>query len=162
MKALDKLKELIFEEQKIKRPNMPLHCLYINTYGQMKPEKREKKRIQKFCELMGHNVVIIENRGQRIDNSHSYTDVIGGEHYIKGKASFIKSGMKKGIADLQGSIKGKAVAIELKRVYKKGKDRMSAEQKAFKERQERDGGIYIVVNSFEDFYNWYKINFDIK
>jgi hypothetical protein len=68
---------------------------------------------------------------------------------------WIGSGMKKGIADLQGSIKGRAVAIELKRKYKRGKDRMSAAQIEFKERQERDGGIYVVVSSFEDFYEWY-------
>lgn len=155
MKALEHLKELIFQDLKRKYPSVPEHTIPINIFGAMKPEKREKKRIERFCELMGHNVVIIENRGQRIDNNHSYTDAIGGEHFIKGKADFISSGMKKGIADLQGSIKGKAVAIELKRVYAKGKDRMSAEQINFKERQERDGGIYIIVESFEDFYEWY-------
>jgi len=36
---------------------------------------------------------------------------------------------------------------------------MSAEQMAFKERQEADGGIYIVVSSFENFYEWYMQTF---
>lgn len=156
--ALVKLKELIKSEFKTKYPNIPEHSLPINIFGAMPPEKREKKRIQRFCDLMGHNVVIIENRGQRIENKHSYTDAIGGEHFIKGKADFIGSGMKRGIADLQGSIKGKAVAIELKRKYKVGQDRMSKEQLEFKERQERDGGVYLIVSSFEDFFEWYNKN----
>jgi hypothetical protein len=155
MKALNKLKELIKEEQKRKYPNLPEHCHAINTFGTAKPEKREKKRIQKFCDLMGHNVVIIENRGQRIDNTKIVTDYLGNKKQI-GSVDWIGSGMKKGIADLQGSIKGRAVAIELKRKYKRGKDRLSAAQIEFKGRQEGDGGIYVVVSSFEDFYEWYK------
>jgi len=94
---------------------------------------------------MGHNVVIIENRGQRIDKSYTYRNDAGALRRTN-DVMYIGSGMKRGIADLQGSIKGKSVAIELKREYKHGKDRMSAEQMAFKERQEADGGIYIVVD----------------
>ena len=154
-KALDILKQLILESHKNKYPNIPEHTIPINIFGALKPEKREKKRIERFCDLKGHNIVIIENRGQRIDNSHSYIDAIGGEHNIKGKTEFISSGMKKGIADLQGSIKGRSVAIELKRKYKVGQDRMSKEQIEFKARQEQDGGVYIVVDSFDSFYDWY-------
>jgi hypothetical protein len=66
MKPLDKLKELLIAEQKVKYPNAPYH--YANTFDTAKPEKKEKKRIEKFCELMGHSVSIIENRGQRKDN----------------------------------------------------------------------------------------------
>ena len=152
--ALDKLKELIKEDFKKKYPKVPEHAHPINIFGAMNPEKREKKRIEKFCDLMGHNIVIIENRGQRKVIDNSYVDAIGGEHNIK-VVEWIGSGMKKGIADLQGSIKGRSVAIELKRKYKNGQDRMSQAQIEFKERQERDGGIYIIVSSFEDFFNWY-------
>jgi len=154
-KALDTLKTLIKADLKKKYPTAPEHTIPINIFGTMNPEKREKKRIERFCDLKGHNVVIIENRGQRIDNSHFYVDAIGGEHTIKGKADFIGSGMKKGIADLQGSIKGRAVAIELKRKYKVGKDRMSQAQIDFKTRQEADGGVHIIVDSFEAFFDWY-------
>jgi len=152
--ALNELKELIKEDLKIRYPKVPDHAQPINIFGAMKPEKREKKRIEKFCDLKGHNIVIIENRGQRRVTDNSYTDAIGGEHNIK-VVEWIGSGMKQGIADLQGSIRGRSVAIELKRKYKVGQDRMSQAQMEFKARQERDGGVYVIVDSFESFYEWY-------
>jgi hypothetical protein len=152
MKPLDKLKELLIAEQKAKYPNSPY--LYANTFDKSKPEKKEKLRIQKFCELMGHSVSIIENRGQRKDNTKVVEDILGHKKLI-GSVEFIGSGMKKGIADLVGGINGRSISIEVKRVYKKGKDRQSNAQKEYQQMVEKDGGIYIIVSGFDDFYNWY-------
>jgi hypothetical protein len=60
--------------------------------------------------------------------------------------------MKRGISDLKAVIQGKAVDIELKRRYKKGKDRQSEYQKAEEVRITDAGGIYMIVESFNDFY----------
>jgi hypothetical protein len=64
--------------------------------------------------------------------------------------------MRKGLADIDAIINGKPVKIELKRVYKNGKDRQSEEQKKEQEMIERGGGQYIIVESFEDFFTWYE------
>jgi hypothetical protein len=152
MKPLDKLKELLIAEQRVKYPNVPYHC--ANIFDTAKPEKKEKKRIEKFCELMGHSVSIIENRGQRKDNTKIVEDVLGHKKVI-GSVEWIGSGMKKGIADLVGGINGRSISIEVKRVYKKGKDRQSDAQKKYQQMVEKDGGIYIIVSGFDEFFNWY-------
>jgi hypothetical protein len=149
---LNRLRELIIEEQKRKYPKNPYP--YADTFDNYKPEKKEKKRIEKFCELMGHNVLIIENRGIRKDKTKLVDDITGGKRII-GSVEYQKSGMKRGISDLLGSIKGKSVAIEVKRVYAKGKDRMSNEQKKYQQMQESDGGVYVIVSGFNDFVEWY-------
>ena len=115
----------------------------------------EKKRIEKFLELEGHYASIIENRGQRIDKTETVYD-FNGQPRVIGAVEWIGSGMKKGIADIKAIINGKPIDIELKRIYKKGKDRQSAHQKKEQSKIEKAGGMYIIVSSFENFYDWYK------
>jgi hypothetical protein len=160
MTALDHLKQLIIEDQAIRYPNVPAHCRTVNTFATMKPEKREKKRIELFLNLLGHYASIIENRGQRIDKRKTFTDSIGQTKTI-GSVDWIGSGMRKGIADIKAIIHGKPYDIELKRVYAKGKDKQSQYQIEEQERIEKAGGNYIIVESFEHFFDLYKNNFYI-
>lgn len=154
MKAIEVLKEMIKEDMRKRYPSLPEHAISANTFETMKPEKREKKRIEKFLNLSGNYGAIIENRGQRTDNRKVVTDVLGRQKVI-GSVQFIGSGMRKGIVDVKAIIKGRAVDIELKREYAKGKDRMSDHQKEEMERVTNAGGIYMVVSSFDDFYQKY-------
>lgn len=154
MKAIDHLKELIKENIRQKYPSLPEHAMYVNTFQKLKPEKREKKRIELFLNLTGNYASIIENRGQRIDNRKQVTDVIGQVKTI-GSVEWIGSGMRKGLADIKSIIKGKPIDIELKRKYAKGKDRQSDYQKAEEEKIKRAGGDYWIVESFEDFHKRY-------
>ena len=155
MKAIQALKDLIIADQKVRYPNLPDHCRPVNTFNLLKPEKREKKRIELFLNLSkGSRGTIIENRGQRVDNRKTVTDIIGRQKVI-GSVSFIGSGIRNGTADIMAIIKGKAIDIELKRVYKTGKDRQSPEQKREQERAEEAGGEYWIVKDFEDFYEKY-------
>lgn len=155
MKALEKLKEMIKEDQRAKYPTIPDHALTVNTFEKMSPEKREKKRIEKFLNLSkGCKGTIIENRGQRIDNRKVVKDSIGRQKVI-GSVEFIGSGMRRGIADILAVINGRSVEIELKRHYKKGKDRQSVFQKEEQRKAEESGGVYIIVKDFEEFYQWY-------
>ena len=155
MKPLDHLRELLKQEKRIKYPSLPDHALEVNTFDRMKPEKREKKRIEAFLNVTGNYGAIIENRGQRMDNRKVVSDILGRQKVI-GSVDFIGSGMRKGIADIKATIKGRAVDIELKRIYKKGKDRQSEHQKKEQERITRAGGEYWIVTSFDDFYHKYK------
>lgn len=158
MKPLDHLSQLILTEQKSKYPSVPERMLRINLYTGINAEKREKKRIEKFLNLIGNaRCNIIENRGQRIDNRKTVTDTIGRQKVI-GSVHYIGSGMRNGIADMMAVINGRAYDIELKRIYKKGKDRQSEDQKEEQKRMESAGGTYLIVNSFEDFYEWYQKN----
>ena len=154
MTPLDTLKHLLLEESKRKYPSVPDHARKVNTFDTMKPEKREKKRIETFLNASGWYASIIENRGQLVDNRKTVTDVLGGQKVI-GSVHFIGSGMRKGLADIKAIIKGVPVDIELKRRYAKGKDRMSSFQIDELERINRAGGKYIIVESFEHFFDWY-------
>lgn len=154
MKAIEALKNLLFEENRRKYPSLPEHARTVNTFDKLKPEKREKKRIEAFLNATGNYGAIIENRGQRLDNRKTVTDVIGRQKVI-GSVEFIGSGMRKGIADIKATIKGRAIDIELKRVYKNGKDRQSDDQKKEQQRIENAGGQYWIVKDFQDFYDKY-------
>ena len=155
MNPLDILKKLLKDQARLKYPSMPEHALKINTFDTFKPEKREKKRIEAFLLASGHYAAIIENRGQRKDNREVVTDVLGRQKVI-GTVEFIGSGMRRGLADVKSMIKGVPIDIELKRIYKNGKDRQSDHQKLEQERVENAGGQYWIVNSFEDFHEKYE------
>jgi len=154
MIALKQLENLLLQESRLKYPSIPEHARTVNLFGKLKAEKREKKRIEAFLNVSGHYAAIIENRGQRVDNRKTVTDIIGRQKVI-GSVTFIGSGMRKGLADLKATIFGRSVDIELKRIYKKGKDRQSEDQKEDQVRLKRAGGIYLIVSDFEDFYNKY-------
>lgn len=163
MKAIEALKELLKAECRANHPNLPEHAVTVNTFDKMKPEKKEKKRIEAFLLASGQYATIIENRGQRIDNRQTVTDTIGRQKVI-GSVSFIGSGMRRGLADIMATINGKSIGIELKRIYKNGKDRQSESQVLEQSRMENGGGQYWIVSSFEDFYQKYneylKINIE--
>ena len=154
MKPIDHLKQLILEECRVKYPSIPEAYHKVNTFDKLAPEKREKKRIEKFLNLTGNYASIIENRGQRIDKRKEYTDVLGQKKTI-GSVEWIGSGMRKGLADIKAIIKGKPIDIELKRRYAKGKDRQSKAQKEEEERIKKAGGWYWIVESFDDFHRKY-------
>ena len=65
---------------------------------------------------------------------------------------WIKTNSRRGSADIHAIIEGKAVMIEVK----VGKDRMSDKQKEYAESVRRAGGEYLIIHSFDDFYNYLK------
>lgn len=152
---LQVLREMIIEEQKKNHPTLPHY--WSETFDSFKPEKREKKRIQKFLELKGHYCAIIENRGQRIDTRQTvYLDECVGKTI--GTVTWTKSGMRKGKADLSAIINSKALEIEIKRIYQKGKDKQSDDQIEEQKRIEKAGGIYLIVSGYNEFFEWYNNN----
>ena len=127
---------------------MPEHAIPVNTFSNLRAEKREKKRIEKFLCLMPRcTAAIIENRGQRVDNRKVVTDYVGFSKVI-GSVEWIGSGIKRGIEDISAVINGRMVAIELKR----GKDRQSKWQRQRQAEVEAAGGVYLIVKSYQDFF----------
>ncbi|HYH15103.1 MAG TPA: hypothetical protein VD794_07785 [Flavisolibacter sp.] len=73
---------------------------------------------------------------------------------------WIKSSTKRGTADLFCSIDGQMVCIEIKN--EATKDRTSTHQEKEKARVESAGGIYIVIKSVDEFFNWYNCHANTK
>ena len=65
---------------------------------------------------------------------------------------WIKTNSRRGSADIHAIINGRAVMIEVK----VGKDRMSDKQKEYAESVQKAGGEYLIIHSFDDFYNYLK------
>jgi len=151
---LEHLEHLLLLESKGMYPSFPDGYRILNTFkGVKKRERRELKRIEKFLLLMPKCTgAIITNQGNRIDTRKTTTDVIG-RGRIVGSVTFVKSGQRRGIADVKATIKGMSVDIELKLIYKKGKDRQSDAQIKEEQRINDAGGIYLITSSFEDFWN---------
>ena len=73
------------------------------------------------------------------------------DHKTK-KMVWIKTNSRRGSADIHAIIEGKAVMIEVK----VGKDRMSDLQKEYAASVQKAGGEYLIIHSFDDFYNYLK------
>ena len=155
-KALKHLEELLLAESKEKYPNLPDHCRTVNTFTTVaNKESKQIKRIETFFRLMPKaKMNRIDNKGTRIDNRKRMYNPLGADQTV-GSVQYRPSQMQNGLADLVGLIDGRYIAMELKRVYKNGKDRQSKVQKDFQREVEAAGGVYVIVDSFEDAYKWY-------
>lgn len=153
--SLNRLRELIRIKNRLKYPNIPeRHLPEPNVYTSSKPEKRELKRIVAWINASGDIAKIVDNKGIRMDNRKSYTDTLG-HHRIIGSVNYRPSDIPNGWSDIEATINGRTVYIELKREYKVGKDRQSVAQKEFQKRVEAAGAVYIIVSSFENFITWW-------
>ena len=124
-----------------------------NTFRTSSPEKRELKRINLFIELTGGISAITDSSAVRIDNRQTYVDAVGFNRTI-GSVEFRKNNnFKTGHSDMTATWRGESIYIELKRVYKNGKDRQSPAQKEFQKQVEAAGAKYIIVTSFQDFFD---------
>jgi hypothetical protein len=103
-----------------------------------------------WLQLNGWQAERINTMGRPIDNRKQVTDVIGRTKTI-GSMTWGKSTATRGSADISATIMGRSVKIEIK--Y--GKDRQSADQKKYQNMIERSGGVYIIVKTFDQFYEWY-------
>lgn len=98
------------------------------------------KAILKYCTWRGWQAERVNVMGRQIYDKR------------RGKTIWIKTSGTRGSADIHATIAGMSVKIEVKA----GKDRLSDYQKDYARRVIEAGGHYIVVHSFEDFYNWLK------
>ena len=148
MTPLDKLKQLLREEQLRKYPSVP-----ENYHRAIKLTDKTAngltKCVSEYLRLKGYWCERTGNEGRVIDTRKTYTDVIGQQKTI-GSVKRIKSSGALGTSDLKAIINGQFIAIEIKI----GKDRMSDSQKKYQEQVESAGGVYVVVKSFDQFVEW--------
>jgi len=73
--------------------------------------------------------------------------------FIQKLGRYVRSGSRRGMADITAVVNGKHVSIEVKT----GKDRMRTDQLKVKAEVEKSGGIYITSRSFDDFLEQIKV-----
>jgi hypothetical protein len=144
------LKELSLLKQSIdaiKYPNMPLDYIPLFKYTD-KTANGLTRCIIDYLTLHGYQAERISTTGRMVDNTKTFTNVLGITKQI-GSKKWIKGSGTKGSADISATIKGKSVKIEVKI----GKDRQSEHQKKYQESIEKSGGLYLIATSFEQFIN---------
>jgi hypothetical protein len=115
------------------------------------------KAIIKFIQLSGGQAERISVTGRRVDMRKTYTDVLGNQRQI-GSVRWIKSSMQKGSADISATIAGQSVKIEIK----VGRDQIRPEQEIYQQQVEKAGGIYLMIHTFDEFYQWYTSKYPEK
>lgn len=147
--AVRALEALYMENHRQRYPNMPEYARTGKKY-----EDRTANGITQCCidwiRLNGYQAERINSTGRYQDNTQVFTDVVGRTRSI-GTGQWIPSSGQKGTADISAVIRGRAVKIEIKA----GKDRQSDDQRKYQETIARAGGIYLLIRSFQEFYNWF-------
>jgi len=87
--------------------------------------------------------------GRTINNRTSYFDILG-QHRKIGSVKSIPSAMTKGSIDISATIQGKSVKIKIKW----GNDRQSPILQKYQSENEKAGGIYLIIQTFDKFYDW--------
>lgn len=145
--TLKDLTELRFKADRKKYPSVPVHAQTRIKYSD-KTANGLAKCIDAFCAL--HDIMCMRTGNEgRYRAGETGVDVIGRTRIMKG--TWIP-GQNNGMADMTLVIKGKIYSVEIKI----GKDRQSDVQKDFEARITKSGGVYVIVRSWEDFYNQYR------
>lgn len=150
MKAIDHLKAMKLAKIKEQYPSLPDRAIPAPKYKDNSANALTKC-ICDFLNMSGYQAERINTMGRMLDNRKTVTDVIGRQKTI-GSTKYIPTTGTKGSADISATIAGRSVKIEVK--Y--GKDRQSAEQKAYQEQIERAGGTYYIARDFQSFYDWFQ------
>lgn len=110
-----------------------------------------------FLRWAGHYSNRINTQGQaRIQKIPKYSLATGKIIHLE-KSYHTKSTTRKGTADIDAIIAGRSVKIEIKI----GKDRISPDQVKEKIRVEKAGGIYLIIHTMDEFYQWFiSLSFD--
>lgn len=104
------------------------------------------KRIREFIYWSGYTSIRINVMGIARDNRKVVYDVLGHARQV-GSMEYRPSGSTKGTADINCTVNGKTIWIEIK--Y--GKDRQSEDQKRFEAEQTKAGAEYWIVRGFDEF-----------
>lgn len=93
----------------------------------------------------------ISTEGRVIDSRKTVQDCLGHRKVI-GSIKRIPTSGTKGSADYSLTINGRSIKVEIKI----GKDSQSYAQKEYQRQVEAAGGIYLIISSFQQFYDWFQ------
>jgi len=146
--AVKELEALYLDDHRKRYPSMPEYARTCLKYEDRTANGLTKCVID-FVRLSGYQAERINCTGRYIDNTQVFTDVVGRTRSI-GSTKWLPTSGQRGTADISAVIRGRAVKIEIKI-----KDRQSEDQKRYQTDVEKAGGVYLIVRSFEEFYNWF-------
>ena len=148
--AVKQLESLALEKLKNRYPTNPY--LPKVSYSDATTNGLTKCVID-YITLRGYHAERINSTGAVKDNRTTSTDVLGNVRTI-GSVQWIKSNTQTGTADVSATIQGRTVKIEIK-CKATGDNIQSEAQKNYQRQIENAGGTYLIVRTFEDFYNWF-------
>lgn len=156
-----RLVDLYLEVKKKNYPDFPVPYFAIPKYSE-KGANALTKCVVDWINFSGGQAERISTTGRYIDNSKTVIDVIGRSRKV-GSGKFIPGTGTKGSADISATIKPKAqkgdlssaFGVSVKIEIKYGKDKMSENQKKYEAHINSAGGVYIIVNKFDEFVKWY-------
>jgi hypothetical protein len=146
MKALQRLSELDFEAKRKARPAMPEYAIPRVRFSD-RTANGLTKCVLAWLRLHGHKAWRQGSEG-RYRPGVTITDVVGRQRTLKGNWL---PGQNNGASDVACIINGRFVAIEVKK-----QDRQSEAQQRYQEEVEASGGIYVIVRTFTEFYEFYQ------
>lgn len=113
--------------------------------------------VKEFLTFKGHYCIRTNRQGQarieKIPIGGTQRDINGNGVKYHGKLSFTKNPEGKAFADLQASIEGLFVSIEIK--CKAKKDQVREGQEENKTLVEKSGGTLLIVPDMQYFWQWY-------
>ncbi|MFL9845127.1 PDDEXK family nuclease [Flavobacterium rhizosphaerae] len=136
--AVRVLENKAFEAIKAKHPNFPYP---------VKPKYRDDN-------TNALTTCIIDYINLQPNASAERINTIGQQIEHRGVKKWVKGSSKTGSSDIHACIKGKFLAIEVK-CAATGDVYQRPEQLAYQKEIEIAGGLYMVANDFEQFYNWF-------
>jgi hypothetical protein len=147
------LERLANEAAKRKNPTIPHEWLAPRRYRDDSANALIRCIID-YIRLTGGPAERISITGRQITRYESYVDVVGFQKSII-NTHWIPGTVTNGTADISATIKGHSVKIGIKI----GRDRPSEAQRLYHSHVEQSGGIYLIVNDFQQFYDWYNLRF---
>lgn len=152
MSGIQHLKDLAHAYDRQKYPNTPDHCRVLPKYSDSTANGLTKAVID-FLKLNNWQAERIAVTGRQIDTRQFYIDAIGRTKQV-GSVKWIKGSMQTGTADISATIKGRSIKIEIK-CLATGDRCQSEKQRQYQNEIEHSGGIYLIIRTFDQFYEWY-------
>lgn len=148
-RAINKLVDLAINKLKEDYPTVPEYAIPKPKYT----DKTSNGLTACVIDFINYSGGLAERRNStgRYIQGKSYKNVFGKEVQLT-KGKYIKSSGRIGTSDVSGVFRGVPISVEVKI----GRDKLSPEQKKYKEDFENAGGWHCVARSFEQFYVEFK------
>lgn len=131
--AVKKLENMAYEALKKRYPNFPYHP---HPKFNDSTANGLTRCVVEYIKLRGFQAERINTTGVKI-----------GDRWVKGSS-------QAGSADISATIQGRSVKIEIK-CEASGDHYQSEAQKEYQKQVEAAGGVYLIVRTFQGFYDWF-------
>lgn len=155
-----RLYETIEANERRQHPNYPDHLSVPVKRYKLNTANGLTQAVIKFIKSHGYQAERISTTGRPVDNRKTFTDSVGFSRTI-GSIDWIPGTGTTGSADISATIPLKSsngFGVSCKFEIKAGKDRISPEQIKYGEMVRSAGGVYEVIRTVADFFEWWDNN----